>query len=150
MKEINALLLSQETDSNWRAVLSIRMDLLALMISREAENYVKGTVLKNARPLVKDFWTLINKHFISQKTVSWYADQLQVSITYLNLLCRKYLNVTAKQLIEQRVLLEAKQRLRFSGMSVKEIAYDLGFSDMPSFSNHFKKKSGFSPKEYQQ
>ncbi len=147
---ISRLLNSEEFDDSWQALLSIRMDLLALLISRQAEDYITQTVLKNSGKFVKDFWTLINKHAGNRQTVSWYAGQLGIDTSYLSVLTRRDLNLTPKELIDQRTVLEAKQRLRFSDRSVKQIAYDLGFPNMSSFSNHFRKHTGFWPKEYKQ
>ncbi|NML23531.1 AraC family transcriptional regulator [Pseudoflavitalea sp. G-6-1-2] len=66
----------------------------------------------------------------------------------MNTLCRKHLNITATDMIHQKIMQEAKAQLRYSDKSVKEITFDLGFENISGFSTFFKKKSGFSPSEY--
>ncbi|QIL41200.1 helix-turn-helix transcriptional regulator [Pedobacter sp. HDW13] len=139
-----------DSDKIWKKILSVRMDIIAAMIAKEAEIYIKESVFKNANIIVKNFWLLANQHFTRQKNVSWYADQLHVGASYLNYLCKKHLNVGANQVIGQRILLDAKKQLRFSEQSIKEIAYSLGFKDVPSFSNFFREKSGFTPSAYRE
>ncbi|MET6996111.1 helix-turn-helix domain-containing protein [Chitinophaga defluvii] len=137
-----------QDDKSWKEILSIRMDILMLLINREVEHYILTTVLKKASLLVQEFWQLISKYYAQQKGVSWYADQLQVNPSYLNASTKKHFNMTAKQLIGQRVLLAAKQQLRLPHRSIKEIAIELGFAEVAGFTNYFKKQCGFSPSEY--
>ncbi len=51
-------------------------------------------------------------------------------------------------MLNQRLMQEAKNQLRFSEKTVKEITFELGFESVSMFSTFFKKKSGFSPTEY--
>jgi len=50
--------------------------------------------------------------------------------------------------IQNRLLLEARNLLQNSGMSVKEIAFELGFNELSYFSAFFKSKTGQSPRQY--
>ena len=52
------------------------------------------------------------------------------------------------QFIRERILLEAKRLLVYSDKSIKEIAYEIGFEDIQSFSRFFKGKENKSPSEY--
>ncbi|HEX7757628.1 MAG TPA: helix-turn-helix domain-containing protein [Niabella sp.] len=137
-------------DASWKKIIQLRMDLIATMMKREAENYIRNTLLVKSNPTVKKFWELINRHYKKQKRPNWYADQLAVTPYYLNKLCRLHLNITATDMIHQKIMQEAKQQLRFSDKSVKEITFDLGFDELSNFSSFFKKKSGFRPTEYRE
>jgi len=148
LKAIESELSSPSPDKVWKEILSVRMNIIASMIAREAETYVKETIFKNANIIVQNFWLLLNQHFAKRKKVFWYAEQLHVHPNYLSSLCKKHLNITAAQMIGQRLLLEAKKQLRHSERSIKQISFDLGFKDAASFSTYFKEKSGFSPKAY--
>ena len=73
---------------------------------------------------------------------------MNLSPKRLNEITRKMLGKTITQLIHDRILLEAKRELIFSGRSIKEISYELGFEDPAYFSRFFKKQSGFSPTHF--
>ena len=57
-------------------------------------------------------------------------------------------NRSPLQVIQDRILLEAKRMLISTEIPIKEITFELGFEDMPSFSRFFKNKMGISPKAY--
>ncbi len=135
-------------DNTWKEIIKLRIDVLASMMKREAENYIKDSLFFNAHPVVTSFWNMINKDYVLHKNIQWYADKLSVSPNYLNILCKKHLNITASDMLNQRIMQEAKNYLRFSEKTVKEITYELGFESVSVFSNFFKRKSGFSPTEY--
>ncbi|WBV61247.1 helix-turn-helix transcriptional regulator [Chryseobacterium camelliae] len=137
-----------EEDMSWKKIIQVRMDLLASMMKREAEAYIKNDLLAKSNPVIKKFWDLVNQHYFEHKIPKWYADRLAVTPNYLNILCKRNLNITASDLIHQRIMQEAKNQLRFSEKSVKEITADLGFQNVSGFSAFFKKKSSFSPTEY--
>lgn len=139
-----------DEDRSWKKIIQLRMDLLASMMKREAEHYIQSTLLANTHPTVKEFWNLVNEHYSGQRIPKWYAAKLAITPNYLNILCRKHLNITATDMIHQRIMQEAKNQLRFSEKSVKEITFDLGFEKMSGFSAFFRKKSGFSPTEYRE
>ena len=70
------------------------------------------------------------------KSVFFYAEKLAVTPNYLNVLTKKTLGVTAKELIDAHVVLEAKRLLKGSDESIKQIAYNLGFYTIGSFSSY--------------
>jgi len=136
-----------EGDDSWKKILQLRMDLLASMMKRQSEGLIKE-VLLNSNPVVTKFWDLVTLHFQEQKNLGWYAGRLAITSNYLNILCRRHLNVKATELIQQKMVQEAKSKLRYSDNSVKEIAFYLGFRNVSAFSSFFKKKTGFSPSDY--
>ena len=97
---------------------------------------------------VTQFKRLINEDYLSHKTVSDYAEDLFVSPNYLNALCKKQEGKTATQLIQERILLEAKRLLYATDMHIKEISYYLKFDDVPYFNRFFKKQTKVTPNEY--
>lgn len=72
----------------------------------------------------------------------------------LNQTCRQYVGLTAKQFINQRILLESKRLLAYTKASVKEITWQLGFEEGTHFGKFFKKKMQKTPlafrKEFKQ
>ena len=100
--------------------------------------------------LYREFRMLIEKHFVNFHKVKDYAELLNTSEKTLNESIKKVTGKTVSELIYARIILEAKRLLLHSGMSAKEIAYALNFSDPAHFSKFFKKQTGFSPSGYKE
>ncbi|MGX9985598.1 AraC family transcriptional regulator [Soonwooa purpurea] len=95
-----------------------------------------------------DFENLVDQHFISEKTVQFYADQLQISTKHLNRISQSILGVKASEIISKRTILEAKRMLVYLDESLVDIAFRLGFSEYPYFTRFFKKQTGLTPSEF--
>ncbi len=61
---------------------------------------------------------------------------------------RNSIGKTSKELIQSRISIEAKRMLYFSDLSIKEIGYELGFSEPANFSAFFKNCTGMSPSTF--
>ncbi|WP_208308464.1 AraC family transcriptional regulator [Hymenobacter defluvii] len=96
------------------------------------------------------FGQLLDAHFRTHKTVRAYAAWLHLTPDHLNALCRRQLGHTAHQLIQARVLAEARHLLRHGALSVAEVGYALGFDDASHFGRFFRRHLGCSPRAYQQ
>jgi len=96
------------------------------------------------------FKKLINTHFILHKSVSDYSALLGISPNHLNALSKKHEGKTAIQLIQERVMLEARRLLYSTEMSVKEISFELNFEDMAYFNRFFKKHMKVTPGSYRE
>jgi len=93
----------------------------------------------------RDFSRLVEIHFREKHTVADYADLLSMAPKTLSNKFNK-LNLTQpNEIIKDRILLEAKRLLTYSSMSVKEIAYDLGYDDPAYFNRLFAVKTGDTP-----
>lgn len=99
---------------------------------------------------VIQFKKLINELYLQHKTVSDYAERLNITPNHLNALCKKHEGRTATQLIQERLLLESKRLLYATDMNIKEISFYLHFEDVPYFNRFFKKQTGFTPIQYRQ
>ena len=98
--------------------------------------------------LVKKFKKLIGHHVINNHSVEFYASHLNITPNYLNERIKSLTGKTAKALITERLLLEAKTLLKHSSLNVASIAYELGFSDTAYFGRFFKKQTGTTPGKY--
>ena len=94
-----------------------------------------------------EFRKLVDMHFNSQHQVKWYADQLFITPKHLNAVVKNLIDKTAKEYIQDRIVLEARRLLIHSGRSAKEISFELGFRDPLHFSRFFKKCTGSSPSD---
>lgn len=91
------------------------------------------------------FRVLLDREFRRQRSVTYYASQLGVSEVHLNRICRSACGTSALGMINRRVMLEASRDLIFTVMTVKEIAYSLGFDDPAYFTRFFTKHAGMTP-----
>jgi AraC family transcriptional activator of pobA len=83
-------------------------------------------------------------------TVRYVANALNVSAGYLSGLLKTLTGESTQQHIHNNLIEKAKERLSTTGLSVSEIAYELGFEHPQSFSKLFKTKTSTSPLEFRQ
>ncbi|WP_110054343.1 AraC family transcriptional regulator [Chitinophaga sp. S165] len=81
-------------------------------------------------------------------SVNALATQLNLSTRYLSDMLKQETGKTAIELIHIYLVNEAKNRLKTNDQSISEIAYDLGFENLPYFSRLFKKETGVSPVQF--
>ena len=98
---------------------------------------------------VHDFIGLVREHHRRERTVAFYADKLFISPKYLSLIIKETLGRSAAEIIDDYVILEAKNLLRFSGKDIQQVSYELNFPNQSSFGKYFKHLTGLSPSEYQ-
>ncbi|GAB7087349.1 AraC family transcriptional regulator [Marinifilum fragile] len=81
--------------------------------------------------------------------VSDICDELKVTPKQLNAAIKLYVSTNTKQFIEDRLVLEIKRLLGYTALSIKEIAYKIGFEDPTNFTKYFKSRVNMLPSEYQ-
>ena len=109
------------------------------------ENTNTNTQLhQSGKQILTDFKALVEEKFMLWHKVSEYAHQLSISADYLNNVVKSNIGITAKDFIQKRLILEAKRLGLHTGMSLKEIAYKLGFDDPSHFSKFYKNIEGES------
>lgn len=96
-----------------------------------------------------EFVRLVRKHFRLEHSVRFYANKLCISPKYLSLVVKESSGRSAAEIIDEYLLLEAKNLLRFSGKNIQQVAYELNFSNQSSFGKYFKHLTGMSPSEFQ-
>jgi AraC-like DNA-binding protein len=105
-------------------------------------------VLNNFQRLLKAYFEAEDISIIGLPKVSYFAQQLNLSDSYLGDLLKNETGMHAQEHIHQFIIEKAKNRLLQTNHTVSEIAYDLGFEYPQYFSRLFKKKTGVSPNKY--
>lgn len=98
--------------------------------------------------LIRKFNLLVETHFRAEHSVSFYAGQLFKSPKTLSNLFAIFNQKTPSQIIQERIIVEAKRLLYYTDKSVKHITFELGFEDVAYFSNFFKKNVGMPPSDF--
>lgn len=92
----------------------------------------------------------LEANFRTRHKVTEYAARLGYSTRTLNRLARENLGLSAKELIDERIVLEAKRLLAHGRDPVARIADDLGFDDPSNFSKYFQQRTGLTPVAFRQ
>jgi AraC family transcriptional activator of pobA len=82
------------------------------------------------------------------RTASDYADRLSIHVNHLNKILKENTGKTTTNVINGRVVQEAKIMLKQTDWNISEISNSLGFEEVAHFSNFFKKQTSFSPLNY--
>ncbi|WP_343667839.1 AraC family transcriptional regulator [Chitinophaga sp.] len=94
------------------------------------------------------FKLAVETNLSEQHDVQGIADRLALTSSTLYGIVKEFAGVSPKEWITNRLMLEAQRKLQYSKMSVKELAYELGFTDPRYFSRVFKKSTGKSVSAY--
>ena len=96
----------------------------------------------------REFLQTLSQHYKTERTVAFYAQQLCVTPKYLTTLVKRISGRAVSEWIEIYVILEAKTLLKYSSLSIQEIAYALNFPNQSFFGSYFKRNTGMSPSQY--
>lgn len=150
LKELDEIIkiIARESSRVGKNYELIKALLHVLMVHCNNLSEAYPLVAQNKEGSYDSFRFLLKNNFRKQHQVKFYADTLNVSTRVLNLLIKNSTYKTPKQLIDDQLLLEAKRLLYWSDVSVKEIAWQLGFETDSYFNRFFKKHTGKTPKEF--
>jgi AraC-like DNA-binding protein len=140
----------QKNTAKARTVIANLLMILFKMIIeiRIEPSYAEG--LPGSRLSYFRFKILIEQHFKSKYHVQAYADELCMTAEMLGKVVKDMVNKTPKQVIDERLIAEAKRMLAWTKISNKEIAYHLGFESDSYFNRYFKRHCHQTPSNYRQ
>ena len=98
--------------------------------------------------IFEEFSNLLQQYNKRERNVGFYAKQLNITPKYLSSIVKEVSGKTAARWIDESVILEAKNLLKYSGMSIQEIAHHLNFSTQSFFGKYFKQHTGTSPSRF--
>ena len=94
------------------------------------------------------FIKCLYENYKTERSVAFYAAQLHITPKYLTTVIRSVSGRSAAEWIDEYVILEAKNLLRHSSMSIQEVAYALNFPNQSFFGKYFKHHTAMSPSQY--
>lgn len=102
----------------------------------------------NQSSTFRQYLALVESHYHQHYPLSFYAKALNTTEGQLNKICRQIADASSKQLIHERLVLEAKYLLAHTSLSIQQIAFKLGFQDPAYFTRFFTKYTELTPKNY--
>jgi AraC-like DNA-binding protein len=129
-------------------VLSGYLRIVLIYLSRQRFVVYRSSFKADMAVLAKRFFELLERKYHVNKKVSEYADQLAVTPNYLNQIVKQETGMSASANIRKRLLLQAKRMALVEGVSMKAVAYKLGFEDTAHFSKFFKMGCGCNFTDY--
>ena len=127
--------------------LLLKASMLKYIRKTDNANYIDFKTNRKSN-YIEQFKNLVEIHFKELKRTSDYSEKLTISANYLNALVKEKLDISAENLIQNRVILEAERLLLNTDLSVTEISFELGFSDKSHFGKYFKKITQESPNNF--
>lgn len=121
-------------------------DILTHYLTEHPE--VDSPIHNRAEEYFRQFTELLGEHYKHERSVGFYARQLCITPKYLTTLIKHISGKSVSEWIDNYVILEAKTLLKYSNMSVQEIAYYLNFPNQSFFGSYFKRNAGMSPSQY--
>ena len=104
---------------------------------------------RDDRELKYRFLELLTFNVHRERSVAFYAAALNLSPRHFTRQIRRTAGCSAKQIIQEKLVEVAKTHLYSGQLTVSEVAFRLGFSNIPQFSRTFKRYAGVSPSRYQ-
>lgn len=123
--------------------------LIFVNLFRLMENITDAKPATHAQSsMFREYLSLIEANYKDNQPLSFYIKALNTTEGQLNKVCRQIANASSKQLIHERLTLEAKYLLVHTAQSIQQIAFQLGFQDPAYFTRFFAKYTGLTPKNY--
>ena len=139
-------------------VLTLYTELLVHKLNKLKDGYSIEPKKDAATRLTNKFLQLLDSQFTTNpshttsmlRTPNDFAEALFIHPNHLNFSINKTLNKSTTTCIKDRFLLEAKNKLTYTSLTISEIAYSLGYEHPTYFSNFFKKNTSMSPRQYRE
>ena len=121
--------------------------ILCTRVYKKQEHYPK---IKAESDVIRDFNFLVENHFKTKHSLNEYAALMNKSAKTISNIFSKLGSKTPLQFIKDRKMLEARRLLQYSKLQIQEIAYEIGYGDIQTFSRFFKNNEGVSPSKFKE
>ena len=140
----------EEKASNYGQQLYHYLQILLLQIERQRKNAAGKTSPDQHFTKAMRFKKMIESTKDQFYSVAHFSQQLGISPKTLTTISKKYFKRTPARMIHEHKILEAKRLLSNAKLSIKEIAYELGFKQATYFTKYFKKYTHLTPKQFRE
>jgi len=137
-----------EPPTDIEIILAYLNTLLAELNSAYFKNKEPINILNSNLSKFIEFKLMVETQLTEQPPENAIAEKLALTTNSLYRIVKEYAGVSPKDFFTNRLIIEAQRKLQYSTLSVKELAYELGFNDPDYFSRFFKKCTGKSVNEF--
>ena len=127
-------------------VSTMMLEILSMMRRQEPENTVTTDV--HRQRLANEFMRLVEQSDGRIRKVDDFAKQLNITPKYLSTLLKETMNRRPSEMIHFYTLKAIEHRLRYTDMTMQEIANDLNFANASFFGKYFKEHAGMTPLDF--
>jgi AraC family transcriptional activator of pobA len=145
---LNQILYLDKDPADTEIILAYLNTLLAEINSAYFKNKEPINNLNTNLSKFIEFKLVVETHLNEQPSVNAIAEKLALSTNSLYRIVKEYSGVSPKDFFTNRLMIEAQRKLHYSALSVKDLAYELGFNDPAYFSRLFKKCTGKTISEF--
>jgi AraC family transcriptional regulator, transcriptional activator of pobA len=145
---LNQILHVDKDPTDTEIILAYLNLLLAELNSAYFKNKEPINILNTNLSKFIEFKLVVETHLTEQPSINTIADKLALTTNSLYRIVKEHSGVSPKDFFTNRLMIEAQRKLLYSPLSVKELAYELGFNDPDYFSRFFKKCTGKSVSEF--
>jgi len=137
-------------EDGYREVIKANLDIFFIELVRQSSHpeEVSTAVNPYKQERLEEFLGLLDIHITTHKQVAQYTDLMNLSPYQLNEITKSTIGKTSSELINERIILEAKRYLLATPNQIKDIADLLGYEDVSYFIRFFKKLTGYSPESF--
>ncbi len=140
----------QSKDNLQYDMLQSILKRIIILCARKLKKEKNGTAANRETDILREFRFLVENYFAKHHDVAFYASKLNKSPKTLSNLFSSLSDRTPIDIIHERIMVHARKQIYHTTKSIKEIAYDLGYEDIQTFSRFFKNKEGLSPIQYRE
>lgn len=146
-------LLTSDIPNKKDSVASLLSSILYLLSSIWTKNLISATETispssARSKMVLDQFLRLVTEYHCQERNVAFYAEKLCLTPKYLSKFIKNASGRSAPEWIDSFVILEAKNLLKYSDTSIKQIVYKLNFTNQSVFYKFFKSHTGMTPSEY--
>jgi len=131
------------------AVRTFGYYLMSLILQKiKASENSDALIPSRKEETFRKFIRLVGTHYKKERKITYYAGLMNLSPKYLSLLIREISGHGPAEWINNYVLQESKNLLKYSSLSIQQIAYEMSFPNQSFFGRWFKTHTGTSPKRF--
>lgn len=144
---LNQILHIDKNQTDTEIILAYLNSLLVELNSAYFKNKEQINIFNSNLSKFIEFKLVVETHLTEQPSINTIAEKLSLTTNSLYRIVKEHSGISPKDFFTNRLMIEAQRKLNYSNLSVKELAYELGFNDPDYFSRLFKKSTGKSVSE---
>jgi AraC family transcriptional regulator, transcriptional activator of pobA len=135
----------------WESTVASYLNILLIVLARVySKQYGQPQLSAPVYSAWEQLQDLLEQHYKQHQPVSFYADKMHLTPKQLNDLSKNTWGKTVTELLQDRVILEARRLLTHSALTITQVAAELGYFDNSYFSRFFKKHTDQTPESFRQ